>query len=169
MLKFAHGRVLSILTPLWLLWVVWLFPRLSYAGSLDYDQGIRDLNWSAIGLAALTGFAGGFGMLILALATDKRVVRAVMREGLRNALASPIMGLLAYGVLQAVSSFGWRIPFEVSFVAVLVAGMAAVSLWAFITSTASAGAPAARNGLIDLMLSFLTRWKAAPPKQEPPQ
>lgn len=167
MLKLAHARAIGFFMPAWLFMVVWLVPRAAEAATLvDYDQGIRALNWGSIGLAALTGFAGGFGMLVLALATDTRVVREVLKEGLLNALASPIMGLLMYATLQAVRSFGWSVPFELSFISVLAAGMAAVPLWRFLQSTATAGAPAARNGLIDLMLSFLNRWKA--PK-EPPQ
>jgi len=163
MLKIAHARAVALFATVWLWLLAWLAPRFAMAAALvPYDAGIRALNWPAIGLAALTGFAGGVAMLVLALATDQRVVREILAEGVRNAIASPITGLMAYGVLQAAAALGWRAPFEVSFVVLLLAGMGAVPLVGFFQGTASAGAPRVREGLIELAISWLQRWRAGP-------
>lgn len=169
MLKLAHERAVALILPLWLLGLAWLTPRMAIAATVaSYDQGARAYNWLALGLAAGTGLWGGVLMLILALSMDQRVVTQVLREGLRNAVASPITGMFGYGLLEGSRVMGWYSPtFEVSFLVITLFGMAGVKLVAFAQSIARAGAPKVRDGLIDMLVSWLQRGRAPKPPQDP--
>lgn len=170
MTKPAHARALALLLPLWLWAMAWLAPRMAWAATVaSYDQGARDYNWLALGLAAGTGLWGGVLMLILALAMDTRVVTEVFKEGLRNAIVSPITGMAAYGVLEAIrAATGRAAAFELSFLLITLAGMGAIPLVGFFQGTARKGAPRVREGLIEVAISWLTKWKApTKPPEEP--
>lgn len=156
MIKFAHARAVAFLLPMWVFAVAWLVPRMAEATTLSYDQGARAFNWLALGLASATGLWGGVLMLILALAMDRRVVSQVLMEGLRNAVASPITGMGAYFILEALRTLKWfDASFEVSFGVITIAGMSAVWLVGFVQGTATEAAPKVRAGLIDWILARL--------------
>lgn len=101
------------------LWAL-LFAHTVRAATLSEFMGGYDnqlLQW-----AAVTALLGGGLRTIFSLQSDKRIVREISIEASWDAMKALAAGLLAFIVVQALRSYGWAIPSEVRFAAVLVAG-----------------------------------------------
>lgn len=105
-----------------LLIAVWtaLFTQTIRAATLSEFMGAYDgqlLQW-----ASVTALLGGGLRTIFSLQSDQRIVREISVEAAWDAMKALTAGLLAFIVVQALRSYGWAIPAEVRFTAVLVAG-----------------------------------------------
>lgn len=106
----------GVLITLWAM----LFAHTVRAATLSEFMGPYDgqlLQW-----AAVTALLGGGLRTIFSLQSDKRIVREIMFEATWDALKALVAGLLAFILVQALRSYGWAIPTEVRFAAVLVSG-----------------------------------------------
>lgn len=106
----------GVLIALWAL----LFTHTVRAATLAEFMGGYDsylLQW-----AAVTALLGGGLRTIFSLQSDRRIVREISIEATWDALKALTAGLLAFILVQALRSYGWAIPPEVRFAAVLVAG-----------------------------------------------
>lgn len=133
-MKLAHARALVIAVPSWCYAVLWLWPRAAQADALATEFWQYD--WLSLVYAAGMGLLGGFLALIYALATDRRVVLEVLKEGGRNALVSPIAGAGAYLFLKACAALGWfTVPTDPKFFCIVTAGWAGTAAieWAGVT------------------------------------
>lgn len=100
-----HARAVASLFCAWLLSVVWLWPHAVRAGTLSADLKVYD--WTSLGYAAVLGFLGGVLALIVALASDHRAVTEVLKEGIRNAIVSPIAGAAMFLAVESMTSASW--------------------------------------------------------------
>jgi hypothetical protein len=73
--------------------------------------------------AALTALLGGLFRTIFSLQADGRVIRQILPEAGWDAGKALVAGLLVFWAIQALRSYGWLIPSEVRFGAVLTAGV----------------------------------------------
>lgn len=73
--------------------------------------------------AAITALLGGVLRTIFSLQADGRVIRQILPEAAWDAGKALVAGLLMFWVIQALRSYGWPIPSEVRFGAVLAAGI----------------------------------------------
>lgn len=128
MSRFAHGRTLTIAVLCWSACLLWLWPRAVLAGTLS--QEVKGYDWTSLGYACALGALGGALALIVALATDSRVVTAVLKESLRNALVSPIAGAVVYVGQEAAISSHWLEGLSpiVRFLAIVGGGWAGIAL-----------------------------------------
>lgn len=97
-----------------------VFAHTVKAATLSEFMGTYDgqlLQW-----AAVTALLGGGLRTIFSLQSDKRIVREISIEATWDAMKALVAGLLAFIVVQALRSYGWGVPAEVRFAAVLVAG-----------------------------------------------
>jgi hypothetical protein len=127
----AHFRTVSALSFAWTFALFWVFPRAVQAGTLSSDITVYD--WISLAYACALGLLGGCLSLIVALASDRRVVGEVLLEGGRNALVSPIAGAAAYLMVDAAASMGWVGLSPVTrFLVIVGAGWAGVAffVWA---------------------------------------
>lgn len=140
-MKFAHARALLVALPSWLMAALWLWPRWVRAQALSNE--VRLYDWTSLGFAAALGLLGGFLALLVALATDRRVVVDVLAEGSRNALVSPIAGAAAYAMLKAAAALSWfTLPTEPRFLVIVGAGWAGIAFFQWARETAAKGAKA---------------------------
>lgn len=100
-----HSKSVVSLSITWCWAVVWMWPYAVNAGTLTGD--LRAYDYTSLGWAAALGLLGGVLALIVALATDHRVVSQVLAESFRNALVSPIAGAAAFLALEGMVSMGW--------------------------------------------------------------
>jgi hypothetical protein len=134
-MKIAHAWAVSILSSAWFMAALWLWPHAAQAGTLSSDFGLYD--WVSLGYAALLGLMGGMLALIVALASDRRVVMQVLKEGLRNALVSPIAGMAAYLLVDALNGIGWvTLPSGGRFLVIVGGGWAGIAFFVWARETA---------------------------------
>lgn len=100
----AHARAVLVTTLAGATYTAWLWPRAVRAETLETE--LHRYDWTSLGYAAGLGLLGGCLALIVALATDKRVVTQVLVESGRNALVSPIAGMAAYLLMKAAAAQG---------------------------------------------------------------
>ncbi len=108
--------LIGVLITVWTM----LFTHTVRAATLSEFMGAYDtqlLQW-----AAVTALLGGGLRTIFSLQSDQRIVREISVEATWDALKALTAGLLAFILVQALRSYGWAIPTEVRFAAVLVAG-----------------------------------------------
>lgn len=138
-MNIAHRPTVTGLATAWCFAVLWLWPRAVRAGTLSSDMKAYD--WASLGYACALGLLGGVLALIVALATDRRVVTQVLGEGVRNALVSPIAGAVAYLALEAVTALQWwQAPTVARFLLIVGAGWAGIAFFEWVRSLASRGA-----------------------------
>lgn len=112
----SRAFLTGVLLTAWTL----LFTHTVKAATLSEFMGGYDgqlLQW-----AAVTALLGGGLRTIFSLQSDKRIVREISVEATWDAMKALTAGLLAFILVQALRSYGWAIPSEVRFAAVLVAG-----------------------------------------------
>lgn len=135
----AHARALLFAFPTWCIALLWLWPRAVQAEALAKE--VRGYDWPSLGYAAALGLLGGCLALIYALATDRRVVVEVLKEAGRNALVSPLAGLVAYMLLKALAALDWlTLSTEPRFVVIVGAGWAAIAFIEWVRAMAAKGA-----------------------------
>ena len=144
----ARTRTVAAMAFLWALALIWLVPRAVQAGTLSGD--VIGYDWTSLSYACGLGLLGGFLALIVALATDDRIVGDVMREGARNAMVSPIAGAAAYLMVDAAGSMNWIALSTVTrFLAIVGAGWAGVAFFAWARTTAQKAATALAEWVIN--------------------
>lgn len=116
-MKPQHKTLVVVLLFLWAVG----FTAVIRASTLEefmgpYDQSL--LKW-----AAITALLGGVLRTIFSLQSDARVIREIAPEALWDAGKALAAGLLVFWAIQALRSYGWPVPTEVRFGAVLVAGI----------------------------------------------
>lgn len=159
MLKVAHARAVGVALFSWWIGFLWLWPRAVRAESLEREARLYD--WTSLGYAAGLGLLGGFLAIIYALASDRRVVLTVLADAGRNALVSPIAGMAAYLTLKAAVSFGWmHLTTEPRFLIIVGSGWAGIACFQWVRGFGAAAAPKVRDGLVDVIVSWLKRWQA---------
>lgn len=144
-MRFAHSIVTTIAVPVWCWAFLWLWPQ---AVRADAALGAEVLayDWKSMLYAAGLGLLGGALALIVALATDKRVVLDVLADALRNMLVSPIAGCIAFMALKAAAAVGWlNITTEPRFLVIIASGWAGIAFIAWARDTAAAIAQASKN------------------------
>ena len=94
----------------------------------QYDETL--LQWMAA-----TALLGGMIRTILSLQSDARVVRDIATTALWDAVKSLVVGMFVFIAVQALRSWGYPIPIEVRFSAVLVAGWHRMSALDWISTT----------------------------------
>jgi hypothetical protein len=147
MIRIHHARAIAVAVPAWCWALFWLWPRALRAESLSRDFRLYD--WNSLIYAALLGLLGGALALIVALATDRRVVLEVFKESGRNALVSPIAGAAAYLLLNAAGAMGWfTASTEPRFLLIVGSGWAGIAFFQWIASVAGKGAAAVGDWLI---------------------
>jgi hypothetical protein len=114
-----HSKSVISLSISWVWAVVWMWPYAVSAGTLTGD--LRAYDYTSLGWGAALGLLGGLLALIVALATDRRVVSQVLTESLRNALVSPIAGAAAFLALEGMVGMGWFFPPPVGRFLILIA------------------------------------------------
>lgn len=144
----ARIRALAVAVPAWCWALLWLWPRAARADALSREFRLYD--WGSLGYAAALGLLGGALALIVALATDRRVVREVLAEGARNALVSPIAGAAAYLMLKAAAAEGWlTLATEPRFLLIVGAGWAGIAFFAWLRESAGRAAAALAEWVIN--------------------
>ena len=135
-----HRFTVTALTSAWAFLALWLWPRAVRAGTLANE--FKAFDWLSLGYAGALGLLGGILALIVALATDHRVVKEVFKEGGRNALVSPIAGCTAYLVLEGLASFGPTYQFTtvIRFLVIVGAGYAGISFFVWARGVVAQGA-----------------------------
>ncbi len=73
--------------------------------------------------AAVTALLGGVLRTIFSLQSDSRVIREILPEAAWDAGKALVAGLLVFWAIQMVRSYGWPVPSEARFGAVLAAGI----------------------------------------------
>jgi hypothetical protein len=147
-MNIAHARIVSVLAFAWSLALLWVFPRAVLAGTLSSE--ITAYDWVSLAYACALGLLGGCLSLIVALASDRRVVSEVLTEGGRNALVSPIAGAAAYLMVDAVATMGWIGLSPVSrFLVIIGAGWAGVAFFVWAREMAGKAAITAAEWVIN--------------------
>ena len=127
-MTFAHARLLLVAIPAWCWALLWLVPRAAQADALSAE--FRAYDWTSLLYAGALGLLGGALALIVALASDRRVVREVWGESWRNTLVSPIGGVAMYLVLKGLVGLGWVVlSTEPRFALIVGAGWAGIELF----------------------------------------
>lgn len=136
----AHRPTVTALTGAWAVVALWLWPRAVRAGTLAGE--VKAFDWPSLGYACALGLLGGVLALIVALATDGRVVKEVLGESLRNAMVSPIGGALAYLMLESLASMSERYHFSTvtRFLVIVGAGYAGIAFFTWVRGVAARGA-----------------------------
>jgi hypothetical protein len=148
MKNIAHARIVSASMFAWSVTLLWIFPRAVLAGTLSSDISVYD--WVSLSYACGLGLLGGCLSLIVALASDRRVVGEVLLEGARNALVSPIAGAAAYLMVDSVTSMGWIGLSPVArFLVIVGAGWAGVAFFVWARDTAAKAATALAEWVIN--------------------
>lgn len=102
--------------------LVWCFLVAKTAQAATLGEFVGPYDFQLIQWAALTALLGGMIRTILSLESDKRVIRDIAREAVWDAFKSLIAGMAAFALIQALRSYGWQVPSEVRFAAVMAAG-----------------------------------------------
>lgn len=132
MTPFNRHTVVVGLMGVWAL----TFVKVVKAATLAEFMGGYDtqlLQW-----AAATAVLGGMIRTILSLESDTRVIKDIAKTACSDAFKALIAGLAMFIVIQALRSWGWAIPSEVRFTAVLAAGWHRIAAldWLFKSSKA---------------------------------
>lgn len=160
MKSLAHARAVLVAVPVWTFLFAWLWPRAVRAEALSAEIFLFD--WKSLGYACALGLLGGVLSLIVALATDRRVVTEVIKESARNALVSPIAGAAMYAFLKWAGAADWfTLTTEPRFGLIVAAGYAGIAAILWLQGLIGAGAPRMKDGLIDLALAWLQRGRSA--------
>jgi hypothetical protein len=112
-----HKNLVLVLLSGWAM----CFAHVIRAATIEEFMGPYDpslLKW-----AAITALLGGFFRTIFSLQSDARVLRQIAPEAVWDAGKALVAGLLVFWTIQALRSYGWPIPAEVRFGAVLAAGI----------------------------------------------
>jgi hypothetical protein len=134
-----HAKAVVWLFATWCISLAWLWPHAVQAGTLSADLRVYD--WHSLGYAAALGLLGGLLALIVALATDHRVLMEVLTESLRNALVSPIAGAAAYLLLESMNGMGWiMLPSVGRFLVIMGSGWAGIAFFVWARGAVSIGA-----------------------------
>ena len=151
-MKLYHAPALAVALPTWLLALLWLWPRAVMAESLSAE--FKGYDWTSVLYASALGLLGGALALIVALATDRRVVHEVLVESGRNAMVSPIAGAAAYLGLKAAAAMGWfTISTEPRFLVIVASGFAGIAFFQWVRGLGIDGAASFRAWIVE-------RWKA---------
>lgn len=146
-MKIAHAKWVCGLTLMWFGLVLALWPAAVKAGTLSADIKLYD--WLSLSYAAAFGVLGGVLALIVALATDTRVVTHVLLEGVRNIIVSPIGGAAAYLLIQAaVDMTGLDLSPVGRFIVIGGSGWAGVAFFGWARDVAGKGATALAQWII---------------------
>lgn len=147
-MKLAHARAVAVALPTWLFAAAWIWPHVAQAAPLSAD--VKGYDWVSLGWACLLGLLGGSLALIVALATDRRVVTEVITEGARNALVSPIAGAAGYALMQAAAAQGlFTLSVEPRFLVIVGFGYAGIAAINWLRATCGEGAAAFGQWLIE--------------------
>ena len=114
-------------TALIFLWALF-FTHLVRGATLAEFMG--DYDTSLIYWAAGLSVAGGSIRTILSLQDDDRIIVEKFKESMWDTLKALVAGLFAFFVVQAIRSYGYTVPNEIRFGAVVAAGwsrMAAIA------------------------------------------
>lgn len=135
-MKIAHARLVFWLALMWVGIVAALWPAAVRAGTLSADIKLYD--WLSLTYAGAFGILGGVLALIVALATDSRVVPDVLREGLRNIIVSPIGGAAAFLIIESATSMtGFNLSPVGRFIVIGGSGWAGVAFFVWARDTAT--------------------------------
>ena len=146
-MKIAHARLVFWLLLLWAGAVLALWPLAVRAGTLSDDAKLYD--WLSLSFAGGFGILGGVLALIVALATDDRVVSHILREGLRNIIVSPIGGAVAYLLIEwSTSLAGFNLSPVGRFVVIGGSGWAGVAFFVWVRDGAKRMAVSFANWVI---------------------
>ncbi|HEY8359262.1 MAG TPA: hypothetical protein VIL30_17575 [Ramlibacter sp.] len=147
MLKLAHARAVGLAFLTWCSGFLWLWPRAVRAATLEAEFRVYD--WTSMFYAGCLGLLGGMLALIVALASDKRVVMEVVKESGRNALVSPIAGAGAYLLLKTIASLGWlTLSTEPRFLIIVGSGWAGIAFFQLVREGAGKLAVALASWLV---------------------
>lgn len=140
-MKLAHARETAAAVLTWCAALMWLWPRAALADAA-LSAEFRLYDWWSLLYAACLGLLGGSLALIVALATDRRVVFEVFKESGRNAVVSPIAGAAAYLGLKALAAFGWLpvLSTEPRFLVIVGCGWAGIAFFGWVRAAAGQGA-----------------------------
>lgn len=117
---------IAVLLPGWLACASWLWPLAAHAATLGDELRVYD--WPSLGYAGALGLLGGTLALIVALATERRVVLEIVLEGVRNAIVSPIAGAGCYALVKSAAALGWfTLSTEPRFLLIVAAGYAGIA------------------------------------------
>lgn len=116
----------------------------STASAIPLHNEILSYDWISLGDAAGLGLVGGAVALVVALATDKRVVGEVVREGIRNVIVAPLAGVGAYLLIESAVSLDWvsDLPPVTRFVIIAAAGWAGIGFFVWLRGLAAQAAVA---------------------------
>lgn len=143
----------------WAACLLFVWPRAAQAQQLSDEFFLYD--WTSLYYGAILGALGGVAALFVALATDRRPVRDVFGEALRNLLISPLGGIAAYLIINALSSQGWlTLNRDLRFCVMIACGWGGIGFFLFLGEVAVS----LRGKLIELapgwFLHFLPRrWR----------
>jgi len=126
-----RARSIDLLTHVWLLLLIYTYPRAIQAATFAEDM--RDYDYESILWAIATGLLGGFARTLVSLASDKVIVSNVWREACKDAVVSIIAGAAALVFLEALRSVYWQsMPSPARFAIILFAGASRVSFFGYI-------------------------------------
>lgn len=146
-MKIVHTQAVAVAVPSWCLAFIWLWPRAARAEVLSAEFRLYD--WTSLLYAGALGLLGGALALIVALATDRRVVMQVLAESGRNALVSPIAGAAAYLLLKAAAAQGYfTVTTEPRFLLIVGCGWAGIAFFQWLRESAGKGAAALAGWLV---------------------
>lgn len=149
MSRIEHVRAVAVAVPTWCWAFLWLWPRAAAADALSAEFLLYD--WWSLAYAAGLGLLGGALAMIVALATDRRVVLQVLTESGRNAVVSPIAGAAAYLGLKALTAAGWipALTTEPRFLLIVGAGWAGIAFFRWVRGIAGQGAASLATWLVN--------------------
>lgn len=112
-----NQRSVSLMVVMWLA----SYTGLVYAASLA--QEARDYDYVSLAVAGAGGLLGAVLRTILTLAQEKYLVIDVLRQSRRDFVIGFIGGLLTYGVIQGLSSWGiFTVPRDMRILIIVAAG-----------------------------------------------
>lgn len=147
MKNIEHRKAVIWMLGAWCWAVAWMWPHAVRAGTLSAD--IRGYDWISLAWSAGLGLLGGVLALIVALATDQRVLQEVFKESLRDALVSPIAGAGAFLLLEFLNALGWlALPSVGRFLVIVGCGWAGIAFFVWARDVAGKGATAFGEWLV---------------------
>lgn len=139
-----------------------LVPRVAHA--MTFYDGLAAYDIRSLGVAAGVALLGGALRTIFTLATDTRVVWEQVRESWRDAVISLLAGGAVYVVMEAARAwFSIKLPWEVAFALLLVAGVARIRTFNWLTNVGGRLADNAADRLVGRSTTMF------PPADEPPK
>jgi hypothetical protein len=127
-MKLAHARAVAVLSLAWVGAALWLVPLAAQAQALSDE--VAGYDWTSLGWGAVLGLLGGLLQLIVALASDRRILLQVLLEAGRNTLVSPIAGAAMYLGIKTLTAMHWlAVDTEARFLLIVAAGWAGVEFF----------------------------------------